>query len=82
MQLPRVMPLKHGGRRRQGAGNHSSPDWIGSYPKRVKIMTPDEKEEYANIVVHAAAAPREVKETQWFKNHMRKLFDFDPELKP
>jgi hypothetical protein len=45
-------------------------------------MTPTEKEEYADIVVHAADAPKEVKETYWFKSHMRKLFDFDPELKP
>jgi len=44
-------------------------------------MTPTEKEEYADIVVHATAAPKEVKETDWFKSHMRKLFDFDPELK-
>ena len=44
-------------------------------------MTPTEKEEYADIVIHAATAPKEVKETHWFKNHMRRLFDFDPELK-
>ena len=69
VQLPRVMPLKHGGRRRQGAGNHSSPDWIGSYPFFARRRWPL-KLEILFVKTEAFVRKNYPKDLEWSKHQV------------